>query len=120
MSSLHELRGRRVVLNVWASWCRPCIEEMPSLVRLHATQGERLRVVSVCVDEDLPALRAMTTRLGIEFPVLLDPGGARMTTWGTVKYPETWVLDEGGVVLERVIGARDWTSPSALAALGID
>jgi thiol-disulfide isomerase/thioredoxin len=117
MRPLLSYRGQVVVLNVWASWCPPCIKEMPSLERLHAAAPQGVVVVTVSVDEDLAEAKRLVQKLGLTFPVMLDPGGERLATWGTVKYPETWIIGRDGVVLDRVIGARDWSSPDVLATL---
>lgn len=117
MQDVSSRRGQVVVLNVWASWCGPCVREMPSIQRLHEAEDGRFVVVTVSVDEDRTAARALAERVGLTAPVLLDPGGDRLAQWGTVKYPETWILDREGVVVERVIGGADWASPEVLAYL---
>jgi thiol-disulfide isomerase/thioredoxin len=115
---LADLRGNLVVLNAWASWCAPCVEEMPSLERLHReVAGDRIRVVTVAVDDPPGPARALATRLGLTMPVALDRGGARLAMWSTVKYPETWILGPDGTVLSRVVGARDWAHPDGIAEL---
>lgn len=118
MTDLSDWRGRHVILNIWASWCPPCVAEMPALERLHRRAGERVAVVSVSVDESRGAARPLVEQLGLTFPVLLDQGGERLASWGTVKYPETWIIDPDGVVVERIIGARDWDDPAWVARLG--
>ena len=117
MRSLEELRGRPVVLNIWASWCPPCIREMPSLEKLHRVSGDSLHVVSVAVDEDVSQARALAGRLGLTFPVLLDPGGDQAARWGTVMFPETWILDAEGAIVDRLVGEQDWTDPAVVARL---
>lgn len=117
MVDLADWRGRVVVLNVWGSWCPPCVREMPSLQRLHEKAGERVVVVTVTVDETRPAARRLVERFGLTMPVLMDPGGARLAEWGTVKYPETWILTPEGIVAERVVGESDWADPAVLGRL---
>jgi thiol-disulfide isomerase/thioredoxin len=117
MRDLARYRGQPVVLNVWASWCPPCIREMPSLQRLHERAAGRFAVVTVSVDDDRRAARALVAKAGLSVPVLLDAGGRRLAAWGTVKYPETWVLDAEGRVVDRVIGEKDWAAPPVVAFL---
>ena len=112
---LASLRGRLVVLNFWATWCPPCVQEMPSLERLHRTLGkEGLSVVSVSVDEDEEALRRFVKEHGVSFPVLRDPGGRAAAAYRTTGYPETFEIDAEGVVREHYVGPAEWSTPEAL------
>jgi peroxiredoxin len=109
------LRGRLVVLNFWATWCPPCVQEMPSLERLHRTLGkEGLSVVSVSVDEDEGVLRRFVKEHGVNFPVLRDPGGRIAASYRTTGYPETFEIDAQGVLLEHYVGPAEWSTPEAL------
>jgi peroxiredoxin len=114
---LLSLRGKVVVLNFWATWCPPCVAEMPSLERLHRALGpEGLAVVTVSTDEDEEALARFVKDHGLTVPVLRDPGGrVASTEYGTTGYPETFTLDPKGRVLEHVVGPAEWDSPEALA-----
>jgi peroxiredoxin len=113
---LGSYRGKVVVLNFWATWCPPCVAEMPSLQRLDAALGpEGLAVVTVSTDEDEDALREFVTRYGLSLPVLLDPGGrVASSAYRTTGFPETFVLDRAGVLLQHTIGPAEWDSPEAL------
>jgi peroxiredoxin len=115
--SLESYRGRLVVLNFWATWCPPCVAEMPSLQRLEKTLGaEGLAVVTVSTDEDQEALREFVTRHGLTLPVLLDPGGqVASDVYRTTGYPETFVVDPEGILLSHTIGPAEWDSAEALA-----
>jgi cytochrome c biogenesis protein CcmG/thiol:disulfide interchange protein DsbE len=110
---LAALRGKVVVLNFWATWCAPCVSEMPSLERLHRTLGpEGLAVVTVATDDDDADVRRFVTERGLTMPVLRDPGGGVASdSYHTTGYPETFVLDRTGVVLEHVVGPAEWDSP---------
>jgi len=114
---LGSFRGRVVVLNFWATWCPPCVAEMPSLERLHRALGpEGLAVVTVSTDEDPDALREFVTRYGLTLPVLLDPGGrVAATDYRTTGYPETFVIDRAGSLVQHTIGPAEWDAPEALA-----
>ena len=114
---LAALRGKVVVLNFWATWCPPCVAEMPSLERLHRTLGpEGLAVVAVSTDEDEAELRRFVAERALTLPVLRDPGG-RVASDGyrTTGYPETFVLDRSGVLLEHLVGPAEWDTPQSLA-----
>lgn len=112
-----EFKGKLVVLNIWASWCPPCLKEMPSLQALHEAAGDDFRVISISVDEDLRDARRLAEKYELTFPVLLDPSGDLPARLGTVMFPETWVLDAEGVLIERVIGERDWADATIIRRL---
>jgi cytochrome c biogenesis protein CcmG/thiol:disulfide interchange protein DsbE len=114
---LSSYRGRVVVLNFWATWCPPCVSEMPSLERLHRTLGPQgLAVVSVSADEDEAVLRRFVSANALSLPVLRDPGGRVASgRYRTTGYPETFVLDRRGVLLQHVVGPAEWDEPQALA-----
>ena len=116
---LSALRGKVVVLNLWTTWCAPCVEEMPSIERLWAAlQGDDFALLAVSQDEEgRRSVEPFVRRNRLSFPVFLDPEhevGDRYGVWG---YPETFVIDRNGYVVERVIGPRDWASAESLAAL---
>ena len=109
-------RGKVVVLNFWATWCPPCVAEMPSLERLHRALGpEGLAVVTVSTDEDEAALRAFVGQYALTLPVLRDPGGrGPASQYHTTGYPETFVLDRAGLLLQHTVGPDEWDSPQRL------
>ena len=112
--SLESLRGKTVLLNFWSMTCAPCMEEMPDLAELAKSLGDRrdIAVVTVCVDEERDeALAALKAAIGGEppFPVLFDPEREVVAKlFGTRKYPETWLIDDRGVIRARFDGPRDW------------
>jgi len=110
-------RGKVVVLNFWATWCPPCVAEMPSLERLSRALGpEGLAVVTVSVDEDGKTLEAFVKEHALTLPVLRDPGGrVAAGEYRTTGYPETFVLDRRGVLLRHYVGPAEWDTPAALA-----
>lgn len=114
---LASYRGKVVVLNFWATWCPPCVTEMPSLERLHRSLGpEGLAVVTVSTDEDEEILKEFVARYGLSLPVLLDPGGrTAAAAYRTAGFPETFVLDRQGVLLRHYVGPAEWDTPEALA-----
>ena len=116
--SLASLRGHVVLLNFWATWCAPCEEEMPAMQRLHQRLGsDGLELVAVSVDNAEADVRAFRERLGLTFPILLDPQRSVSTRYQTFRYPESFLIDREGVVLERYVGPRDWDDPLYLERL---
>jgi peroxiredoxin len=110
-------RGKVVVLNFWATWCPPCVAEMPSLERLHrALSPEGVLVVTVSTDEDETELQRFVAEHSLTLPVLKDPGGrVAARQYRTTGYPETFVLDRRGRVLQHFVGPAEWDSAERLA-----
>jgi thiol-disulfide isomerase/thioredoxin len=118
--TLADFRGRLVVLNFWATWCAPCVEEMPALERLHAAvSGEGIEVVALSVDRGGmrqvgPFFEAHALK---SLPVYLDPPGASMRAFALRGLPTTVVIDPQGRETGRLEGAAAWDSKDALALL---
>lgn len=108
--SLEALRGQWVFLHFWATWCPPCLVELPALMRfVEGLEGETCTLLAVCVDDQPPArIRAFLRSWGAEVPVYLDPGGSLAKQYGTFRFPETYVLDPEGKLCSKVIGAGEW------------
>ncbi len=107
---LSKLRGKVVVLNLWATWCTPCIEELPSLLAMQK-QLPGVTVVAVSLDEDDEVYRRFLTQHGITFATVRDPSGRVNAMYGTAQIPETYVIDRQGVLLRKFVSAQNWTSP---------
>jgi len=107
--SLSSLRGRVVLVNFWASWCKPCEDEMPAMERLHAKlAGSDFELLAVSVDEGDDEVRAFRDRLGLHFPILRDANKSVADSYQTYRFPESWLIDRNGIVVARYIGPRDW------------
>jgi len=114
--SLADFEDQIVVLNFWATWCAPCIEEMPSLNRFEERYaGKGVRVVAISVDEDPDAYREFLAKNEIKFLTLRDPARRISLEYGTFKLPESYVINRERRLLRKVIGAADWTSPEMLS-----
>lgn len=113
---LADLRGKIVVLNFWATWCPPCVEEAASLNALQK-QLEPLggTVLGVSLDEDGLAYENFLKTYRIDFPTYRDPSAQIALNYGTTMYPETYIIDPKGRVDRKIIGPQDWTSPAMLA-----
>jgi len=114
--TLGGLRGQVVVINFWATWCPPCVEEMPSLDGLHkALAPQGLVVLGISVDEDASALRRFVQDRGIGLTVLQDPGGRQSAAaYGVRGFPETVIVGPDGLVVESYRGPARWDTPEAL------
>jgi len=114
--ALSTYEGRVVVLNLWATWCAPCLTELPSLDRLHrALSRDGLVVLAVSVDARGTDLAAFIKERGLGLPVLRDPGGASTSPALHVEgYPTTFVIDAAGRLRERYLGIADWDLPESL------
>src|SRR3954452_337682 len=115
--SLSQQRGHPVFLNIWATWCPPCVDEVPSIEdlarRLHGTD---MRMLAVSVDDDWDKIRHFFAK-GSDIGVLLDTSHDIPKKFGTDKYPETFLIDAAGRVRYYFINKRDWSRPEAVACL---
>ena len=113
---LSEHRGHVVLVNFWATWCPPCIEETPSLEAL-STKMRKLgvEVIGVSVDQDPAAIKTFVAEHHLSFPIVRDPDQKVASQYGTLKFPETYILDRDGRVAEKIIGAADWADPKMVS-----
>ena len=113
--SLSSFRGRVVMVHFWATWCPPCVEEIPTLERLYrASFGKDLEILAVSVDEGgAGAVGEFMQKNRFTLPVLLNPDQSVARNYGTFKFPETYLVDREGIVRRKIIGAADWSNPAA-------
>ncbi len=118
-ASLTDYAGSVVLLNIWATWCKPCEEEMPSIQRLYERLGSSgLRVVAVSIDKESPAkVLAWVRQRNLTFDVLQDRVGRIERLYQTTGVPETFIIDRDGLIVKRVIGARKWDVPAETAGI---
>jgi peroxiredoxin len=116
MVSLSDYNGKVVFLNIWATWCPPCREEMPSMEKLYKElKGQEFEILAVSIDASgATAVRPFMKEHGLSFPALLDTGGTIRGLYGMTGVPETYVIDKEGVIKQRIIGPRDWAAPEAI------
>ena len=107
--SLHDLRGKVVELNFWATWCPPCVDEMPSLVKLQSDLKDRVVVLAISVDEDERSYHTFLKKNNVDVLTVRDPQQKSNELYGTIKFPETYIIDRNGVVQRKFIGPVDWT-----------
>lgn len=111
--SLAQLRGRIVVLNFWATWCVPCVVELPSLMELQR-RLPRIAVLAISQDDDPAAYRQFLLDNHVDFPTLRDPSARIPHLYGTFKIPETYIIDRNGILRRKFVSAQNWTSPEII------
>ena len=116
MVSLNDFRGKVVFLNIWATWCPPCRDEIPSMQRLYQKlKGEDFIILAVSIDKSgVETVAPFVKEYKMSFPVLLDKAGKIETLFGTTGTPESFIIDKQGVLDKKTIGPREWDSPEAM------
>jgi peroxiredoxin len=109
--SLHDYRGKVVVLNFWATWCPPCVEEMPSLVQLQQKMKGKVTVIAVSTDVDNDAYHTFIKNKNVDLLTVRDGKQRTNQLYGTYKFPETFVIDEKGDIRRKFVGAVNWNDP---------
>ena len=117
-TSIHlaNYRGKVVLLNFWATWCEPCLVELPSLLDLHHDQPG-LAILAVSIDEDPDTYSRFLVRRHVDLTTVRDPGQTAAKLYHSEAWPETYVIDRQGVIRRKFIGAQDWSSPEVRAYL---
>jgi cytochrome c biogenesis protein CcmG/thiol:disulfide interchange protein DsbE len=116
--TLADFRGKVVVLNFWATWCPPCVDETPSLIQLQkriAPLGGT--ILGVSLDDDQNAYAEFLKTYQIDFPTYRDPTKKSALSYGTTMYPETYIIDRNGRIDRKIIGPQDWTGTAMMAYL---
>jgi thiol-disulfide isomerase/thioredoxin len=109
--SLNQFQGKPVVLNFWATWCPPCIQEMPSLVQLQKQLGDKVTILAVSEDDDDNAYKQFVRDHNVDLLTVRDTRQNTNGLYGTTGFPETFVIDRNGKIARKFIGPQEWTSP---------
>ena len=114
--SLADFKGKVVFVNIWATWCPPCREEMPSMEKLYRElKGDGFEILAVSIDASgATAVALFMKEYKLNFPALLDPGGTIKNLYGTTGVPESFIVNKEGMIEEIVIGPRDWFTPEVV------
>jgi peroxiredoxin len=107
--------GKLLVLNFWATWCPPCVEEMPSLEQFHKTLSPKgVVVLGISVDKDQQVYQQFLKQAGVTFLTARDNGKRINLDYGTVKFPETYIIGSNGRVLSKIIAGQNWMEPNVI------
>jgi cytochrome c biogenesis protein CcmG/thiol:disulfide interchange protein DsbE len=116
--TLNQFHGQVLVLNFWATWCPPCVEEIPSLMDMQErTKAKGVVVLGISIDVDGDAYHRFLKQHQINFITVRDPEEKIATMYGTAGWPETYIIDRQGVMRRKFVGPVDWNSPDVLAFL---
>jgi thiol-disulfide isomerase/thioredoxin len=116
--SLDEFRGRTVIVNFWATWCEPCVAEMPSLERLRKRlSGRGVEVIAVNYQENAARIQPFVERLGLTFPIVRDHDGTARSAWHVDTFPTSFVVGPDQRVVWRAAGEIDWDDPRVEAQI---
>ena len=113
--AFRDFKGKPLVLNFWATWCPPCIEEMPSLIQLQRRVAPRIAVLAISIDEDEQQYHQFLKKYGIDPQMTVrDPAQKTSTLYGTTGWPETFIIDASGTIRRKFVSAVDWNRPDIL------
>lgn len=114
---LSDLRGKVVLLNFWATWCPPCREEIPSMMKLNSFMtGKPFQMVAVSIDEGgKPRIDSFFKETGLFLPTYLDESANSTKSYGVTGVPESFIIDKQGILIKKVVGGFAWDSPEAVA-----
>ena len=108
------LEGKLWIINFWASWCPPCIEEMPSMNEAwHSVKDEGIGMLAINAGEGEQTVKQFLTRISIDFPVLIGDGNT-LPNWSVRALPTTIVVNQQGEVVFEALGPRDWADEALL------
>ncbi len=116
MVRLADKKGKVIFLNIWATWCPPCVEEMPSMEKLHQQlKGEDFEILAVSLDKNgAEAVLPFMKKHKLSFTALIDSEETLKYKYQTTGVPETFIIDQNGIIIEKVIGPRDWAAPEVI------
>jgi thiol-disulfide isomerase/thioredoxin len=115
-ADLSRLRGKVVLVNFWATWCLPCIDELPSLMELQRRMPQ-VTVVAISRDEDPDVYARFLSKYHVDLLTVRDPSLKVQDLYGTVQIPETYVIDRQGKLRRKFVSAQNWTSPEIMEYL---
>ncbi|MBC8494365.1 MAG: TlpA family protein disulfide reductase [Candidatus Thioglobus sp.] len=116
--SLDQYRGKVVLLNFWASWCKPCVEEVPSLARLNEKlKATDFQILTINVGESKQQINEFMKKVPFDLPILLDESGIAVKNWGVYAYPSNFLLDKNGTIRYVYRGALEWDAPNIVKTI---
>ena len=116
--ALRDFRRQVVVVNFWATWCPPCVDETPGLEKFaEQMRNSGVVVIGVSEDHDRTALDRFVTNYHITYAIAQDLDQAVAARYGTFKYPESYIIGRDGRIARKIVGAIDWQNPDLLSAV---
>jgi peroxiredoxin len=114
--SLSDYRGKVVFVNIWATWCPPCVEEMPSMQNLYQKlKSENFEIMAVSIDsQGAKVVAPFMKKYKLTFPALMDSMGTIKRIYKATGVPESYIIDKDGILAKKVIGPLDWSQPDIL------
>jgi peroxiredoxin len=111
-TSLSDYKGKVVLVNIWATWCPPCVEEMPSMQKLYNEfNGKNFEILAVSIDAaGIDAVAPFMKKHKLSFPALMDPNGTIKSMYRVTGIPESFIIDKQGILVGKIIGPRDWAT----------
>jgi peroxiredoxin len=114
---LSDFRGSLVFLNIWATWCVPCVDEMPEMELMkNAFKDRKFQMMAVSLDTEWDAVKKFYDEHSLTIPVYLDPGRNVYAAYKATGVPETFVIDRNGILIQRYIGQKRWSTPQMMGA----
>ena len=104
---LNEYKGRKIMINFWATWCPPCKEEMPAMEKFYKNHSEEIEILAINLDPQND-VKAFAEKNKLSFPILLDESGTTQQTYQIISIPTTFIIDENGVILRKHIGSMSY------------
>jgi peroxiredoxin len=117
-AKLSDYRGKIVIVNFWASWCNPCVEEFPSMMKLMSQFSKDVVVFAVSEDDNQDDIRAFMKAMGLPkpgFEIVWDEKKENMKAWGVEKVPETFLVGRDGKLIRKVLGIENWANEDAVS-----
>ena len=113
MVSLSDYKGKVVLVNIWATWCPPCVDEMPSMEKLYRKfKGEDFEILAVSIDESgSEAVAPFMEKTRLTFPALIDSKGAIKPLYRITGIPESFIIDKQGILTKKIVGPVNWATP---------
>jgi cytochrome c biogenesis protein CcmG, thiol:disulfide interchange protein DsbE len=111
--NLFEFKGKVILLNLWATWCPPCREEMPSMQKLYEEYKSKNFTIVAVSGESMDTVKNFLSKNKYDFPIFIDDNNQLNRTYGTGSIPTTYLIDKNGFMIAQFVGGRNWSSPLA-------